>query len=384
MTSPPAPLDRAAVDAALGPLGHSRMLPAAAYTDPAVLAWERRELFDSGWVCLGRAHELVGAPGDQAAVATGTGSVLLTRDGGGSVRAFANVCRHRGHELLACGATTNRRVVQCPYHAWSYELDGRLRLAPRFDGTANFEPEEMGLVPVGVTERHGWLWVNVTGRAPAFEDHHAGLTAVLSPWPLDELVVAVTHRYELAANWKLVHENYQECYHCPLIHPELCRLSDPLSGDNVEAGDRPWVAGAMTLTDGVATMADGGSAVGPTLAGLPTAWQRRVLYVSVLPNLLVAPHPDYVLTHRLTPLAPDRTEVECQWLVPADGSANAGIGRAVEFWDLTNRQDWAAVESVQRSMMSPGYVPGVLAPMEDAVHRVVRWLAARYAGDPHR
>jgi Rieske 2Fe-2S family protein len=334
-------------------------------------------------VCLGRARELVGAPGDQAAVATGSGSVLLARDDAGSLRAFANVCRHRGHELLACGTTTTRRVVQCPYHAWSYELDGRLRIAPRFEGTANFVPEEMGLVPVGVAERHGWVWVNVTGTAPAFDDHHAGLAEVLSPWPLDGLVVAITHRYELAANWKLVHENYQECYHCPLIHPELCRLSDPLSGDNVEAGDRPWVAGAMTLSDGAATMADGGVAVGPMLPGLPAAWERRVLYVSVLPNLLVAPHPDYVLTHRLTPLAPDCTEVECQWLVPAGGAAD-GIGRAVEFWDLTNRQDWAAVESVQRSMVSPGYVPGVLAPMEDAVHRVVRWLAARYAGDPHR
>ena len=169
----PAPLPLDQVEAALAPFGHSRMLPGAAYVDPAVLEWERRHFFDASWVCAGRLADLA-APRAQKAVRAGSTSVLLSRDADGQLHAFANICRHRGHELLACGASTVRGVIQCPYHAWSYELDGSLRLAPHFGDVPNFDQSAMGLVRVAHAEWGGWVFVNVDGQAPPFEEHLGG------------------------------------------------------------------------------------------------------------------------------------------------------------------------------------------------------------------
>ncbi len=383
MTPDVAPLERSAVEDALAPFGRSRMLPREAYVDDAVLAWERRRFFDHGWVCVGRGADMP-APGDQLATSAGTTPILLTRDRDGGLHALANICRHRGHELLACGARANRGVVQCPYHAWSYELDGQLRIAPRFDGVPGFDPAAMGLRPIRHAEVGGWLFVNVSGDAPPVEVHLAGLAELLAPWDPAALRTAARHTYELQANWKLVHENYNECYHCPLIHPELCRVTPPDSGENVPGPAGAWVGGSMRLEDHAQTMSlDGRSPVDP-LPGLDATRRRQVLYLSVFPNLLVSLHPDYVMTHRLEPLTPGATRVTCEWLFSSEAVDRPDFdpGYAVDFWDLTNRQDWAAVESVQRGMGSPMFVPGLLARQEDAVYQFVTLVARGYLGGP--
>lgn len=385
---PPAPLDPVDLDAVLAPFGHSRMLPAAAYVSNEVLAWERRWFFDGGWVSIGRGADLPRA-GDQRGCRLGEQgeqSVLAVRDPAGGLRAFANVCRHRGHELLPCGEPTiNRGVVQCPYHAWTYELDGRLRLAPRFEDVPNFDRAELGLTPVPAGEWGGWAFVNADGLAPPLVDVVGNLDRLVAPWPLDRLVPAATHRYEVRANWKLIQENYHECYHCPLIHPQLCVVSPPDSGDNCSPRGS-WVGGAMDLGAGAETMSMSGRSDAGPLPGLAEEWRRRVLYVGLFPNLLVSLHPDYVLTHRLEPVAPDRTVVECTWLFAPDAIARPGFdpAYAVDFWDLTNRQDWAAVESVQRNLRSPHFRPGPLAPKEDAVYQLVTMVARGYRHEPLR
>jgi Rieske 2Fe-2S family protein len=381
-TRPAAPLDQAALTQVLAPFGHSRMLPRQAYVDEGVLAWERQWFFDGGWVCAGRVDDLVHA-GDQRAVQVGQASVLLVRGADGTLRAFANVCRHRGHELLACGAIAQRGVVQCPYHAWSYELDGRLRLAPRFDGAGNFEPANFGLLPVRAEAWGGWVFVNVSGDAPPLEAHLGTLIDLAAPYECDRLIPAAGHAYTLAANWKLPHENYQECYHCPLIHPELCRVSPPLSGDNYEHRTGAWVGGTMDLADGAETMSLDGRSGGRPLRGLSAEQRRQVVYVGLFPNLLLSFHPDYVMSHRMEPLSTGETFVECQWLFPPEAVEQPGFdpSYAVDFWDLTNRQDWAAVESVQRSLRSLAFVPGVLAEQEDAVYQFVTMVARGYLGE---
>ena len=126
----------AGLAAALAPFGQSRMLPREAYVDPEVFEWEQRALF-SGWTCVGHASDL-GGVGAQRAVGEGPNAMLLVRGDDGTVRAFANTCRHRGHELLACGATAKRRSIVCPYHSWSYRLDGGLRNAPGFKDVEGF------------------------------------------------------------------------------------------------------------------------------------------------------------------------------------------------------------------------------------------------------
>jgi Rieske 2Fe-2S family protein len=375
-------LVRAAVPAAGEPV---RMLPAVAYTDPTVMAWERRHLYAGSWTCLGRVDELLPAPEaakpvTQRAVVVGDVSALLVRSDEG-VRMFANTCRHRGHELLADGDASQRRSILCPYHAWSYDLDGALIAAPGFRDVDSFAASDHGLVELPVQVWHGWVFghaLHPVGdpRVPPFEEHLGDLAGIVAPYAPERLVVADRHTYEVAANWKVVAENYHECYHCPLIHPELCQVSPPDSGDNY-ALPGGWVGGAMVLRDGMQTMSLTGELAATPLPGVDP---ERVEYLHLLPNLLVSAHPDYVMTHRLVPLTPDRTWIECSWLVLPVAGADPAAPAAVEFWDLTNRQDWAACESVQRGLASPHFVPGPFAPNEDAVARLVTLLGRAYLG----
>jgi Rieske 2Fe-2S family protein len=354
------------------------MLPRSAYVDPAVLAWERAHLF-GGWVCVARAEDV--PVGGLAAQSVGEYGVLLTRDRDGVLRGFENACRHRGHELLPCGGTSTAKAIVCPYHAWTYRFDGSLQGAPGFKRVPGFEPGEFGLRPLEVHEWHGWVFVDRAGRAGPFAQHVGELEAIVAPYDAATLVTPVSHEYDVAANWKVVVENYQECYHCSMIHPELCRVSPPESGENLDPeGD--WVGGWMDLRADAQTMSLDGRSGGLPMARLDDRERRTVMYVAVLPNLLISLHPDYVMSHQLVPVAPDLTRIRCSWSFPADVVAAEGFdpAYAVDFWDLTNRQDWAACESVQRGMRAPGYEPGPMAPAEDGVHQFVAYVAAAYRG----
>jgi Rieske 2Fe-2S family protein len=376
-----APLDERELKTAMAPFGTSRMLPKAAYIDPEVLGWERREIFGD-WVCVGRSAD-VGESYAAKAYSLGEFGVLVARDGAGALRAFENSCRHRGHELLPCGGTASGRAIICPYHAWTYDHDGSLRGAPGFRNVPGFDPAEFSLNAVPVLDWHGWLFVDPSGRGKDFAAHIGELEQIVEPYDADSLRTAVTHEYDVAANWKIVVENYQECYHCSMIHPELCRVSPPTSGENIDrAGD--WVGGWMELRAGAETMSLDGKSRGTVMARLDEEEQHTVMYVAVMPNLLLSLHPDYVMTHLLTPLAPDLTRIQCSWAFPPQAMDRDGFdpSYAVDFWDLTNRQDWSACESVQRGIMAPGYLPGPLAREEDGVYQFVSMMARRYLGLP--
>jgi Rieske 2Fe-2S family protein len=196
-------------------------------------------------------------------------------------------------------------------------------------------------------------------------------------------VVGGRHTYDAAANWKILTENYHECYHCPSIHPELCRVSPPRSGKNY-ASAGAWIGGRMDLREGMATMSFDGVSHAVPLRGLSGQGLRTVFYVNIFPNVLLSLHPDYVMTHRLVPLAANRTRIECAWAFAPEAVASPGFdpAHAVEFWDLTNRQDWAACESVQRGLSSPWARPGPLSPAEDAVYAFVSTVAKGYLGRP--
>lgn len=379
----PAPLPPDGVAAALAPFGRSRMLPREAYVDPAVFAWEQRYIF-SGWTCVGQAEDLA-AVGAQKAVGSGANGTLLVRGEDGTVRAFANTCRHRGHELLACGAAARGRSIVCPYHAWSYRLDGTLRNAPGFAEVDGFDAAGFGLSELRLVNWHGWLFVDAGGADGDFSAHVSGWEDVVAPYRPEDLTVVARHSYELATNWKVIAENYQECYHCQSIHPELSRISPPTSGENLDT-DGAWMGGWMSIVDGAETMSLTGASGGVTIAGLSERERRTVMYVVAYPNLLISLHPDYVMTHLMTPLAADRTHVECAWAFPKDVAAQPDFdpSYAVDFWDLTNRQDWAACESVQRGLSSPHARPGPLAPDEDGVYQFVTRVARAYADSVDR
>jgi Rieske 2Fe-2S family protein len=378
------PFDREALETSIRPPG--RTLPAAAYVDPAVLAWERRAFLEGSWYCLGRSGDLP-REGDRRAYPVGSEAVLVVRGGDGMLRGFFNTCRHRGHELVACGGTVEGgRAIVCPYHSWAYGLDGRFRGAPKLRDRCDWKRDDPAnsLVSVRLEEWGGWTFVNCSGDAPSLLEHLGNVVETLEPYDLDRLVVADSHDYEIAANWKLVCENYHECYHCSTIHPELCEVTPPDSGVAFEPTGLV-VGGSMDLKEHAETMSLDGRSGGVAFAGLDPVGRRQVLYLHLFPNLLVSAHPDYVMTHRLEPVDEGRTRVECEWLFPPQAVQRPDFdpSYAVEFWDVTNKQDWSACEGVQRGVGGRGYRQGPLSDAEANVWQFIALVAQSYlAGRP--
>jgi Rieske 2Fe-2S family protein len=377
MQHPPAPIDRRLIEPSLAGFRESYTLPGIAYTSPELFAWEMRQFFDASWVCLGRSDSLL-RPGSRRAERAGQDSILLSRDESGRLRGFHNICRHRGHELLAVGASAEGALIECPYHGWTYRADGSLKSAPRLGYRPGFSVAEHGLVPVRIDEWQGWLFANLSGDASPLADQTGNLTGLMAAWAPEDMVEVSRMDYLVEANWKLVHENYQECYHCTEIHPELCRVSPPSSGAGLESTGL-WVGGWMDLAEDAETMSLTGRGGAPVLPGLDTEERHRVYYFALFPNLLISTHPDYVLSHRLDPLSPTRTRIECRTLFPrAVVEQRLDVSYASEFWDVTNRQDWAAIESIQRSAASPAFRPGPISEMEEAVYQFFNMVAAGY------
>jgi Rieske 2Fe-2S family protein len=357
------------------PLGTSTGLPARAYRSDEVFDWEIERLFDGSWVCVGRSADL-SEPGDQTAARVGSETILLVRGADGILRTFFNTCRHRGHELLEAGERVCRSTVMCPYHAWVYDLDGRMRGAPGFSG---LDRAEFGLHAARVEEWHGWAFVNPSGDAPPLAEHLGDLEDHVRDHEPERLLVGAEHSYVVESNWKIAHENYHECYHCSNLHPALCKVTPVESGlDYVPTGI--WAGGNMELFDFAATMSFDGSSGGVPLRGLDERKVREVQYCHLFPNLLISAHPDYVMTHRLVPLSEGRTYIECAWLFPPEAFDRDGFSPAyaVDFWDVTNREDWGACESVQRAAHYRGFQPGPLSSRESTVYQAITVIARGY------
>lgn len=386
-----APLSREALRAVLAPFGESRTLPSEAYLAQEVFDWELEEVFGSAWVCVGRLDDLV-EPGQIRAIEIAGESVLLARDTEVGLKAYSNVCRHRGHELAPVGDAIDARFIRCAYHSWSYRLDGTLRAAPTFAQVSDFDMGEYPLIEIQVAEYGGWAWVDLKGQAPPTEVHFGNLADLIAPYETRRLVTAATNTYTVEANWKIVVENYNECYHCSSIHPELCEVTPPESGmDRQPTG--MWFGGSMDLKAHADTMSLDGSSRGIRFRDVDDELARNVFYLTVMPNLLLSPHPDYVMTHVLTPVSTKETQIECSWLFPPEAfeSDEFDPAYAVDFWDITNREDWAACEAVMRGVQNRGYQPGPLSSWEGTVYQFFQVMGHLYRGDglvvptvPHR
>ncbi|HSI80673.1 MAG TPA: aromatic ring-hydroxylating dioxygenase subunit alpha [Solirubrobacterales bacterium] len=372
-------LDAAQVRATLEPLERASMLPPAAFTDPAVFDWELDNVF-SGWVCVGHASA-VAETGRFMMREIGPSSVVVIGGEDGRPRAFLNVCRHRGARIVTETEGSVRRRLQCSYHAWSYALDGELRAAPHMDGVEDFEPSCYGLVPVRLAVAGGLAFVDLGGEAPEVADHVGELAAHLDRYRLGSLARAGERRYAVDANWKAIAENYNECLHCPGVHPELNELSHYMSGEEV-VGAGAWCGGSMTLREDAKTMGtgDGHASSRPPISGLEAADLDSVLYFALFPNALVSLHPDYVMLHTLWPRAAERTEVVCEWYFEPETIAADGFdpSDAIEFWDQVNREDWHVCELTQKGVRTRGYTPGRYSAEEVDVHAFDVMVAERY------
>ena len=380
-----APIDEDALVRTLAPLAEARTLPSAAYLSADVFEWEQEHFFEATWVCAGRSSDLA-VPGRQFARRVGSDDVLFVRDRMGDLCTYFNTCRHRGHELLPCGEDpTTQAAIICPYHRWAYGLDGSFKGGPGMAAQPGFDRNdpEHSLRSVEVREWGGWIFVNLSGAGPGFEDFIGNLAELVAPYEPERLIAGAAHRYEIAANWKVITENYHECYHCSEIHPELCAVSPPYSGDDYEP-EGAWTGGSMDLVEHAATMSLTGASLGVPLRGLGERELRQVHYAGLFPNLLISLHPDYVMTHRFEPAGPGATVVECTWLWPPEAFERPGFdpGYAAEFWDITNRQDWAACESVQRGIGGRGYRQAPFSQHESTVHAFMSMTARGYLTGP--
>jgi glycine betaine catabolism A len=341
-----------------------RTLPARYYVDPAVFAKERSRIFATMWVCAGRTEE-VAATGDFVLRDIAGESVIITRRKDGALAAHYNVCRHRGTRLCTDAGGHFPDRIQCPYHGWTYDLDGRLLGAPHMDGTRGFMREDNGLTSVRAEDWEGHLFVTLNPAASALAEQLRGLPERFAAWRMGELRRAYRVTYDVAANWKLLMLNYSECLHCPLIHPALQRNADYLSGDN-EPGTDAWFGGSMAFREGIFTMNRDGRQKRPALPGLSEEQRRRGYYYAVLPNFFLSLHPDYMLTHTLWPQDCDRTQIVCEWHFHPTEHANPLFdpSDAIDFWDETNRQDWHVSELSQAGISSRAYRPGLYSPRE--------------------
>jgi Rieske 2Fe-2S family protein len=326
------------------------------------------------WFFLGMwFHVVRGAaipePGDYIVREIADESLIVVRNHAGGLKAFHNVCRHRGTRLTEECSGKFTATIQCPYHAWTYNLDGNLVAAPRMDDVAGFRLEDYPLQPIAVAEWDGYVFVNLGEKPAALERQLDGLDKRFRFWGMDQLAIGKRVVYDVKANWKLIIHNYSECLHCPSVHPALQKLSHYLSGEN-EPASPSYLGGRMRLRDGIGTFSFDGRLRRACLPGLLAEDQKYVYFYACLPNLLLSLHPDYVMAFTLWPHDADRTEIVSEWLFHPDAMAAPDFDPedAFAFWDLTNRQDWHICEQMQLGLKSRAYRPGPYSHREDLLH----------------
>jgi Rieske 2Fe-2S family protein len=333
------------------------------YTSPAVWDEERERIWFGGWVCLGRAEEIARA-GDYIVHDLAGESIFVVRNLAGELRAFYNVCAHRGTRILdeepACGHLG--KAVKCPYHAWSYDFDGRLIGTPNVHEDEAFERANHPLHAVAIDEYAGFVFVSLNAdAAPLLEALTASTEKItdFERYRLGELRVARRLVYEVEANWKILVENFDECLHCPTIHPELVKLVPLYRLGEVWDDEAP--DGGNWMRDDASSFTITGTSGLPPLPGLEDADRHLYFGAHQFPNLMVNLHPDAVMTYLLEPRSPSHTTVTSEFLFRPETIAMPDFDPSpvVELWDLISRQDWAVCERAQRGVASRAYRSGV-------------------------
>jgi Rieske 2Fe-2S family protein len=358
-------------------------MPQRYYTSAEVFTRETERIFTKRWLCVGRAEQIPNA-GDYFLTEMFGESLIIVRGNDDVVRAHFNVCRHRGTRMCEEKKGTFGGSIMCPYHAWTYGLDGSLLAARNMQTVEGFDRSHFSLAHANLAQWEGFLFVNLAQSPPPFEQIYASVMRRWPQWTIGRLRAARRIDYDLHSNWKLIFQNYSECYHCPLIHPALDKLSPSDSGRN-DLSEGDFLGGFMTFrepgTHGSMTLS--GHTARPPVGDVAGDDVERVYYYTMFPTMLLSLHPDYVMVHYLTPLSYERTLVSCEWLFDPDTMGKPGFDSsdAIEFWDMTNRQDWHVCELSQAGIGSRAYAPGPYGNQEGLLEAFDRnYLAAM--GEP--
>jgi|SRR5208283_3589383 len=369
-----------------------KSLPSSYYRSDEIFALEKEKIFCREWFCAAR-EEQIPAPGDVLVLNVLGESVLVARTKDGQIKAHYNVCRHRGSRLLPepgetipadiklNGGVLGANGIRCPYHLWTYALDGKLLNAPYTKEGDGFCKAEFSLYPVGVETWGGFIFLNLTPEA-APQDGRTLRTAFgeamnrVQRYPLEELRSANRIAYEVNANWKIILENYNECYHCGAVHPELCDVVPAFKQQGGAALE--WERG-IPHKDGAVTFTRTGKTNRAPFPGLNADERVRHKGELIYPNLMLSLACDHVAAFTLWPKSATRTTVICDFLFHPEemNKPDFAPSDAVDFWDLVNRQDWEICKRVQQGTQSRVHEHGYYAPMEDLSLDIRRYVLDR-------
>jgi glycine betaine catabolism A len=359
-------------------------LPGPSYVDETIFTLEQEKIFERMWFCAVRAADLP-SPGAYKTVQVGRESLILSRSSTGEIRAFYNVCRHRGARICTEESGEVKRTFKCTYHAWAYDLDGKLAAAPNLVNMPDIDRTEFGLRQVATREWLGYVWVCLAEEPPSFEAtvlrevvDRLGDVESLDHYQAAALTVGRRIVYDVRANWKLIVENFMECYHCATIHPELTEvLPEFVSGYAAQY----YVGHGAQFGDKISGFTVDGSEGVDRIPTISEDQDRRYYAITVKPQVFVNMVPDHVIVHRMFPMAADRTVIECDWLyLPEVVAQGKDVSRSVELFDRVNRQDFDACERTQPSMNSRMYAAGgVLVPSEHHIAAFHEWWQGQLA-----
>lgn len=368
-------------------------LPSSWYLDAEIFELEKKHIFFREWICVGREEELKGA-GDHRVLDVYGESIILLRNSGGALRAFYNVCRHRGSRLCEAregtgpvlkGGVINRKAIRCPYHAWTYDLDGQLTRAPHLGQAEGFPVEDVQLYPVGVETWGGFIFISLSpAEAPDFRTGIAVVDEYLKRYPLRDLRIGHTIEYEIDANWKVLCENYNECYHCGPVHPELCQVVPAFRERG--GADLDWERG-IPHREGATTFTLSGETSRRSFPGLNEDELVRHKGYLVYPNLFLSLSRDHVAVFILKASSAGHTALTCHFLFEPHEMDRPDFEPhdAADFWDIVNRQDWKICSMVQQGMAARVHHHGYFSPMEDwnlDIRRYVKDRIGPYVPEP--
>ena len=356
-----------------------KTLPGSAYSDPELFAREQELIFERMWFCAASSAD-IGKAGSFRTVQIGRESILLTRSRKGEARGYFNICRHRGAKLCTEESGEGARSFQCPYHAWTYDLEGKLIAAPNLTKMPDIDRFDYGLRKVHVREWLGYVWVSLAEEPLPFEETVIGDVRTrlgdiesLEHYGVENLALGKRITYDVKANWKLIIENFMECYHCATIHPELTEVL-PEFADGLAA--QFFVGHGAEFGEHIEGFTVDGSQGHERLPGVAADQDRRYYAVTVRPQVFLNMVPDHVIVHRMYPLAPDHTVVECDWLfLPEVVEGGADLSKSVELFHRVNQQDFEACERCQAATNSRVYADGgVLVPSEHHIADFHTWV----------
>jgi Rieske 2Fe-2S family protein len=346
----------------------AKTLPQQYFVSPEIFAEELEKIFATQWVLVGHESQLA-EPGDYFLADIARESLIVAKDQQSFIRAFYNVCRHRGARLRE-DPNGHASAIQCAYHAWTYALDGRLIGAPHMDETPGFRKADYSLRQAQLGVWEGFIFLNLAdastqrGGYRSLEEWFAPLAGRFSRWNMPALRSAKRIEYDVRANWKLMFQNYSECYHCLGVHPELSKISPYDSAEN-DLTEGPFLGGFMRINKGKSLTMSGSTCALP-MGNFGNEDFRFVFYYSIFPNMLLSLHPDYVMVHQLQPQSPERTLISCDWFFNPAAFEHSDFDPddAIEFWDMVNSQDWHVCELSQQGISSRAYEPGPYSARE--------------------